>query len=67
MARPEVDDEILEMADQVCQAAVSVPLPASELSANQKLRIIVSAVYEDLEEDDLVNYVDYQYEEEPDA
>ena len=61
MARPEVDDDILEMADEICDNAVTVPLPADDLSNNQKLRIIVSAVYEELEEDGIVNTVDAQY------
>lgn len=63
MARPEVDDEILDMAGQICQDAVTVPLPAHELSANQKLRIVVSAVYETVEDDDEENHIDYHYEE----
>jgi hypothetical protein len=62
MARPEVDDEILEMAHEICDEAVTVPLPADELSTNQKLRIVVSSAYETLEEDNIVNTVDEQYE-----
>lgn len=62
MARPEVDDGILEMADEICDKAVSVPLPADELSNNQKLRIVVTAVFEELEENDIVNTVDRQHE-----
>lgn len=64
MARPEVDDEILEMADEICQDAVTVPLPASELSANQQLRIVVSAVYETVEDGDEQNHIDYHYRDE---
>ena len=49
MARPKVDDDTLEKAEEIINTAVSVPLPSSELSANQQLRIIVDAVYADLD------------------
>jgi hypothetical protein len=45
MARPEVDDDTLEKAEEIVDGSVTVPLPSDELSANQQLRIIVDAVY----------------------
>ena len=61
MARPQVDDDVLEMAAECIDAAVQVPLDSDNLSANQQLRIIVEATYEELDREDLVNTVDREY------
>jgi len=61
MARPQVDDDVLEMAAECIDAAVQVPLDSDNLSANQQLRIIVEATYDELEREDLVNTVDREY------
>ena len=61
MARPQVDDDVLEMASECIDAAVQVPLDSDNLSANQQLRIIVEATYDELEREDLVNTVDREY------
>ena len=45
MFRPEIDDEIEEMLDDVIDESVTVPLSASDLSFNQKVRIVVEALY----------------------
>jgi hypothetical protein len=50
MARPKVEDDTLEKADRIIGESVTVPLPPEELSANQKLRIIVDAVYAEMKE-----------------
>jgi hypothetical protein len=50
MARPKVDDDTLEKAEDIIDSAVSVPLPSDELSANQQLRIIVDSVYAELDD-----------------
>ena len=50
MARPKVDDDTLEKAEEIIDNAVSVPLPSDELSANQQLRIIVDSVYAELDD-----------------
>jgi hypothetical protein len=50
MARPKVEDDTLEKAEEIIDSAVSVPLPSDELSANQQLRIIVDSVYAELDD-----------------
>ena len=62
MFRPELDDDLREMTEEIIDKSVSVPLPPDELSFNQQLRIIISAVYEEVEErDDAVLIVDDHY------
>lgn len=50
MARPEIDDEHIEKLYEIIDEATAVPLPADELSVNQQFRILVEAVYEDLQQ-----------------
>ena len=49
MARPEVDDDILDMAAEIVDESVTVPLPSDDLSFNQQLRIIIGAIYSEVE------------------
>ena len=58
MIRPEVDDEVMEMVDEIIDTAVTVPLSSDELSYNQKLRIVATAVHEEIEKDDITLVVD---------
>jgi phosphoribosylpyrophosphate synthetase len=58
MIRPEVDDEVMEMVDEIIDTAVTVPLSSDELSYNQKLRIVATAVHEEIEENDTTLVVD---------
>jgi len=50
MKRPEVDDENIERLDRIINKSVAVPLPADELSINQKLRIVTTALITEIEE-----------------
>ena len=52
MFRPEIDDEIEEMLDDVIDESVTVPLSASDLSFNQKVRIVVEALYGEVQRRD---------------
>jgi hypothetical protein len=62
MFRPELDDDLKTKTEEIIDNSVSVPLPSDELSFNQQLRIIISAVYEEVEErDDAVLIVDDHY------
>lgn len=58
MIRPEVDDDVMEMVDEIIDTAVTVPLSSDELSYNQKLRIVATAVHEEIEENDTTLVVD---------
>jgi hypothetical protein len=62
MFRPELDDELKEMTEEIIDKSVSVPLPPDELSFNQQLRILISAVYEEVKSnEDATLLVDNHY------
>lgn len=52
MFRPELDDDIEGMVAEIVDESVTVPLPADELSFNQQLRIVVSALHAEMQEVD---------------
>jgi len=49
MARPEIDDEYIEILKLIIDEARTVPLPSDELSVNQMFRILVMANYSELQ------------------
>jgi hypothetical protein len=49
MARPEIDDEHIEKLSEIIDNSTAVPLPSDELSVNQQFRIVVEAVYEEMQ------------------
>lgn len=62
MRRPEIDDDVIEMLEEVINESVAVPLGADELSINQQMRIAVTALYGELEEhDDAALLIDSHY------
>ena len=52
MFRPELDDDLEEMVKEIVDESVTVPLPADELSFNQQLRIIVTALHAEMQDVD---------------
>lgn len=62
MRRPEVDEEVIEMLEEVINESVAVPLPADELSINQQLRVAVTALYSEVQQyDDAALLIDKHY------
>lgn len=62
MRRPEIDDDVIEMLEDVINQSVAVPLEADELSINQQLRIAVTALHEEIEtHDDATLLIDKHY------
>lgn len=62
MRRPEVDDDIIEMLEEVIDNSVAVPLESGELSINQQLRIAVTALHEEVKKhDDATLLIDKHY------
>lgn len=62
MRRPEVDDDVVEMLEEVIDSSVAVPLKADELSINQQLRIAVTALHEEVRtHDDATLLIDKHY------
>jgi len=49
MARPEIDDEYIEILKLIIDESRTVPLPSDELSVNQMFRILVMANYSELQ------------------
>lgn len=56
MARPEVDDDLIEKLEKIVDESTQVPLPPEELSVNQQLRILIEAAERSMREDDDSNY-----------
>lgn len=51
MVRPEIDEDVIEMLNEIIDDAVEVPLNSDELSINKQVRIVVQAQYKYLEAD----------------
>lgn len=65
MARPEIDDEVVERIDKIIDDATVMPLPAERFSVNEKLMVLVSAVEEHKKEslDFNENLIDKAFED----
>ena len=55
--RPEIDDDIIEMVDEMVEEIA--PLPSDEFSTNQKLRMVIEDVYEQYQQGQQTDGVEY--------
>ncbi len=54
MVRPEIDEDVIEMLNEIIDEAVEVPLNSDELSINKQVRIVVEAQYKYMDDDNNV-------------
>ncbi len=45
MARPEIDDELIDKLAEIIDNVNDVPLPSDELSVNQQFRVVIESLY----------------------
>ncbi len=54
MVRPEIDEDVIEMLNEIIDDAVEVPLNSDDLSINKQVRIVVEAQYKYMDDDNNV-------------
>ena len=61
MARPEIDDELIQKLDKIVDDSLAIPLTADRYSTNEKLRIVIEAL-EEFNEKNERSHIDEVYD-----